>query len=85
MLASTLLSRLVTRTSLHGFSPKLLKGLEIHVQLDDRAFRLLLSLLRLLESRSKAFGLYYLHFQLQKERPLPNLGLDLLCQDRNFV
>ena len=51
-LPSTLLSRLVTRTSLHGFSPKLLTGLEIHVQLDDRAFRLLLSLLRLSESRS---------------------------------
>ena len=52
LLSSTLLSRLVTRTSLHGFSPKLLKGLEIHVQLDDRAFRHLLSLLRFSESRS---------------------------------
>ena len=26
----------------------------------------------------RAFGLYYLHFQLQKEMPLPFLGLDLL-------
>ena len=31
---------------------KIVKGLEVHVQLGDRAFRLLLSMLRLSESRS---------------------------------